>query len=73
MVKLYTFHMFNKKVCLSSPRGSSFRIKTNLSFLTLSDTEISSLSFPKQQQQQQQLSRAKSSTTTSGRDRTLET
>ena len=33
-------------VSLLPPRGSSFRIKTNLSFLTLSDADISSLSFP---------------------------
>ena len=46
MVKLYTFHMFNKKVCLSLFSSRFEFLSKQTSFLTLSDADISSLSFP---------------------------
>lgn len=47
MVKLYTFHMFNKKVCLSLFSSRFEFLSKQTSFLTLSDADISSL-FPQQ-------------------------
>ena len=46
MVKLYTFHMFNKKVCLSLFSSRFEFLSKQTSFLTLSDADIFSLSFP---------------------------